>query len=71
AAEPGARRDIASTASLLRLAVSSCWRGPLTPRFRRSVRLDIPPAFQGRVTIAARITASANPGRGTVLLKRP
>lgn len=69
--ERGARRDIASTATLLRRAVAPCWSGTLTPRFRRSVRLEIPPALRGRVVLAARLTASANAGRAAVLLKQP
>lgn len=71
AAERGARRDIQTTASLLRRAVSRCWRGFLTPRFRRSVRLEVPAAMQGRVVLAARVTASANLRRGSVLIGRP
>jgi hypothetical protein len=71
AAEPGARRDVASVASLLRLAVAPCWRGPLTPRFRRLVKLEVPVAMRGRVTVAARIRANANPSRSSVLFERP
>ncbi len=68
---PGPRRDIASVASLLRLAVAPCWRGQLTPRFRRYVKLEVPLSLQGRVVVAARITASANPKRATMLLGTP
>ncbi len=70
AAEPGARR-IASVASLKRLAVAPCWRGNLTPRFGRSVKLDVPLRLQGQVVVAARISAQVNPQRFAVLFGTP
>jgi hypothetical protein len=70
ATEPGAR-SIASVASLVRLAVAPCWRGRLTPRFGRSVRLDVPPALRGQVVVAARISAQVNPRRAAVLFGTP
>jgi hypothetical protein len=71
AAEAGARRSIASTASLLRLAVAPCWRGKLTPRFGRSVKLDAPAELRGRVVVAARLSAQANARRFAVLFGAP
>jgi hypothetical protein len=68
--EPGARR-IASVASLMRLAVAPCWRGRLTPRFGRSIKLDVPPALRGRVVVAARISAQVNAKRAAVLFGTP
>jgi hypothetical protein len=70
AGEPGARR-IASPASLARLAVAPCWRGQLTPRFGRSVKLDVPLALRGQVVVAARISSRANPSRAAVLFGTP
>ena len=64
-------REVASVSSLVRRAVAPCWRGRLTPRFRASVKLAVPAAVRGRVLVAARISAQANPGRGSSFLAAP
>jgi hypothetical protein len=64
-------RELASTSSLLRRAVGHCWQGRLTPRFRIAVKLDVPEAVRGRVLVAARISAEANPSRGSSFIAAP
>ena len=59
------RRQVSSVSSLLRSAVAPCWRGQLTPRFGLTARLDVPVALRGLVLVAARISAQANPARGS------
>ena len=66
-----ARRQVASVASLLRSAVAPCWRGKLTPRFGLTAKLDVPPALRGLVFVAARISAQANPARGSSFVAAP
>lgn len=65
------RRQVASVRSLLRSAVAPCWRGRLTPRFGLTVKLDVPAAVRGLVLVAARISAQANPARGSSFVAAP
>lgn len=65
------RRQISSVSSLLHSAVAPCWRGKLTPRFGLTARLDVPPALRGLVFVAARISAQANPARGSSFVAEP
>ncbi len=66
-----ARRQVATVGSLLRSAVAPCWRGTLTPRLGLMARLDVPPALRGLVLVAARISAQANPARGSSFVAQP
>ena len=61
--DSASKRLVASASSLLARALTRCWRGTLTPRFRRSVKLEVPLALRGRVAVAAVVAAQANPTR--------
>lgn len=65
------RRQVSSVSSLLRSAVAPCWRGRLTPRFGLTARLEVPAALRGLVLVAARISAQANPARGSSFVAEP
>jgi hypothetical protein len=65
------RRQVASVSSLLRSAVAPCWRGKLTPRFGLTAKLGVPTPLQGLVLVAARISAQANPARGSSFVAEP
>jgi hypothetical protein len=65
------RRQVASVSSLLHSAVTPCWRGKLTPRFGLTAKLKVPAALQGLVLVAARISAQANPARGSSFVAEP
>lgn len=66
-----ATRRPASGASLQRRALAKCWRGTLTPRFRRLVKLRIPEASRDSAVIAAYITAESNAERVAQIVKEP
>lgn len=65
------RRVTASVSTLLRRAVTPCWRGRLTPRFRAGVSLAVPEARRGRVLVAAVIFAEANLTRARTFTRVP
>lgn len=65
------RRQIASVGSLVQRAVAPCWRGKLTPSFGLTARLSVPSALRGLVVVAARISAQANPARGSSFVAVP
>ncbi len=65
------RRQVSSVGSLIHSAVAPCWRGKLTPRFGLTAKLDVPARLRGSVLVAARISAQANPARGSSFVASP
>lgn len=70
-ADSRSKRAVASVRSLLARAVAPCWKGSLTPRFRISVKLDVPVPVRGKVAVATVISAQANPQRGSSFVGVP